>query len=97
MDPLSKTKGTHVVVTLQLSGRPTAKILCLRQADESGGEAYYVLAECEGKALKWRSMVKDNSVRRLKDEFVVNIVDEREVDQLDVETIFLCSAVATKT
>lgn len=97
MDPLGKIKGTHVIVTLQVPGRPPARILCLRQRDESGGDVYYVLAECEGKALKWRSMVKDNSVRRLKDEFVVNIVDEREVDQLDVETIFFCSAEATKT
>lgn len=97
MNPLGKIKGTHKIVTLQVPGRAPARILCLHQVDETGEDAYYVLAENEGKAIKWRSMIKDNSVRRLKDEFVLNITDEQEVDTLDVETIFFCSAEASKT
>ena len=96
MNPLGKLKGTHKIVTLQVPDRQPAKILCLHQVGDDGVDAYYVLAECEGKALKWRSMIKENSVRRLKDEFVRNITAEQEVDQLDVETIFFCSAEASK-
>ncbi|MDR1744176.1 MAG: hypothetical protein LBS30_00295 [Planctomycetota bacterium] len=55
-----------------------------------------MLAECEGHALKWRSMIKDNAVRRLRDEFIRYITDEDAVDTLDVETIFFCTAEASK-
>ncbi len=97
MNPLGKIRGTHKIVILQVPERLPATLLCLHQKDSNGSDAYYVLAECEGKALKWRSMIKENSVRRLKDEFVDNIVEEQEIDQLDVETIFFCSAEASKT
>ncbi len=97
MDPFGKAAGKHSIVTLAIPNREPMKVLCLRQADDDGADVYYVLAECEGKALKWRSMIKENSVRRLKDEFVSNIVNEVEVDQLDVEMIFFCSAEASKT
>lgn len=96
MNPLGNIKGTHKVVTLQVPGRSPAKILCLLQQDAAGDDAYYVLAECEGKALKWRSMIKDNAIRRLRDEFIDNITVEQEVDALDVETIFFCTTEVSK-
>jgi hypothetical protein len=96
MDPLANIHGTHKVLTLEVPGRTSAKILCLAQEDADGSEAYYVLAECEGKALKWRSMIKDNAIRRLRDEYVGNITDAVEVDALDVETIFFCTIEASK-
>ena len=96
MNPLGNIRGTHKVVTLEVPGRQRARILCLLQKDASGDDAYYVLAECEGRALKWRSMIKDNAVRRLRDEFVGNITAEEEVDSLDVETIFLCTTEVSK-
>lgn len=96
MNPLSNIKGTHKVVTLRVPGRQPARILCLLQQDASGEDAYYVLAECEGHALKWRSMIKDNAIRRLRDEFVAYITDSAEVDALDVETIFFCTTEASK-
>ena len=95
MSPLGAAKGAHVVVTVQVPNHLPARVLCKRQSDDNGANIYYVLAECEGKPLKWRSMVKDNAVRRLKDEFIANITEEYVVDQLDVETIFFCSAEAT--
>ena len=97
MNPLGKIQGTHKVITLQVPGRSPTRILCLHQTDASGEGAYYVLAENEGRATKWRSMIKDNAVRRLKDEFVGAIIAEQEVDNLDVEMIFFCSAEASKT
>ncbi len=96
MSPLGSLKGTHKVVTLKVPGRPEARMLCLIQDDPAGGNAYYVLAECESTALRWRSMIRDNSIRRLRDEFVANIIQEVDVDGLDVETIFLCTTEASK-
>ena len=96
MNPLGGIKGTHKVVTLQVPGRQPTRILCLMQKDAGGDDAYYVLAECEGHALKWRSMIKDSAIRRLRDEFVGSIVATEDVDSLDVETIFLCTNEATK-
>ncbi|MDR1612190.1 MAG: hypothetical protein LBT97_05330 [Planctomycetota bacterium] len=95
---MDKVNGTHKIVTLRVPGRSSTKVLCLHQkeADNDRG-AYYVLAENEGKATKWRSMIRDNTVRRLKDEFVLAIIDEQEIDNIDVETIFFCSAEASKT
>ncbi len=95
MNPPANLKGTHKLITLRVPGRVPARILCLAQKDAAGAEAYYVLAECEGPALKWRSMIKDNAVRRLRDEFLNSIAAEQEVDALDVETIFLCAAEAS--
>ncbi|MDR0362891.1 MAG: hypothetical protein LBJ46_09465 [Planctomycetota bacterium] len=98
MDPLDTVNGTHKIVTLRVPGRPPARVLCLCKKDaESGGDAYYVLAENEGKALKWRSMIRDNAVRRLREEFLLNIIEEQDVDNFDVEAIFFCSAEASKT
>lgn len=94
MHPFESVQGTHKLVTLQVPGRPPARLLCLVQRGGGGDEAYYVLAECEGRALKWRSMIKDSAVRRLKDEFVDSITTEQEVDALEVETIFFCAAEA---
>lgn len=96
MNPLGSIRGTHKVITLEVPGRLPANILCLMQKDANGEDAYYVLAECEGRALKWRSMIKDNAIRRLRDEFVENIIAEEEVDTLDVETIFLCTTEVSK-
>lgn len=96
MNPLSNIKGTHKVVTLRVPGRQPARILCLAQPDGAGEDAYYVLAECEGSALRWRSMIKDNAVRRLRDEFLRCISDEEVIDTLDVETIFFCTVEASK-
>ena len=96
MEHLGKVKGTHKLVTLAVQDRPVMRVLCLLQKDADGEDAYYVLAECEGKPLKWRSMIKDNSVRRLRDEFLDDIVSEEEVDTLDVETIFFCTIEASK-
>ena len=96
MNPLGNIKGTHKLVTLQVPGRQPARILCLLQKDAAGIDAYYVLAECEGRALKWRSMIRDNAIRRLRDEFVANITREEDVDALDVETIFLCTTEVSK-
>ena len=96
MNPLSNIKGTHKVVTLRIPGRQPARILCLAQPDGEGEDAYYVLAECEGHALKWRSMIKDSAVRRLRDEFLRYITREDVIDTLDVETIFFCTAEASK-
>lgn len=93
MEDDKKPRGTHKIVTLDIPGRPKTHVLCLRQDDNPEGAtpAYYVLAECDGKPLKWRSMIKDNAVRRLRDEFVQNIVREEDVDNLDMEMIFFCS------
>ncbi len=68
-------------------GRTPTRMLCLRQQDADGQDAYYVLAERENSALRWRSAIRDNAVRRLRDEFVANITSEEEVDDLDVEII----------
>ena len=97
MSHLGKIKGKHKLIGIDIPGRPRAVLLCLLQRDDSGREAYYVLAERDGpSSLKWRSMVKDNSVRRLKDEFIGNIVESRDVDELDVETILFCAAEVSK-
>lgn len=96
MNPLGSIKGKHKIVTLQVPGRQPARILCLMQKDAGGADAYYVLAECEGRALKWRSMIRDNAIRRLRDEFKENIAEETDVDALDVETIFLCTTEVSK-
>lgn len=96
MNPLGNIKGTHKVVTLRVPGRQPTRILCLLQKDAAGADAYYVLAECDGRPLKWRSMIRDNAVRRLRDEFVVNISEEEDADALDVETIFLCTTEVSK-
>jgi hypothetical protein len=96
MNPLDNIKGTHKVVTLRVPGRQPARLLCLAQPDDIGEEGYYVLAECDGTALRWRNMIKDNAVRRLRDEFVRFITDEDVVDLLDVETIFFCTAEVSK-
>ena len=96
MEPFEGVRGTHKLITLEVTGRTRTRILCLVQRDNSGEDAYYVLAECEGKALKWRSMIKDNAVRRLRDEFVDNITEELDVDALDVETIFFCTTEVSK-
>lgn len=96
MDPLEHARGVHKLVTLRVPGRDATRILCLLQQDADGKDAYYVLAECEGKPLKWRSMIKDNTVRRLRDEFVDSITMEQEVDALDVETIFFCTTEVSK-
>ncbi len=96
MEP-KDSNGKHLIVTVQPPGRLPARVLCLRQKDQEDKDAYYVLAECEGKALKWRSLIKDNAVRRLKDEFIAHIAMEEEVDPLDVETIFFFTAEASKT
>lgn len=96
MDPLDSLKGTHKLVTLRVPGRQPTTILCLTQKDSAGVEAYYVLAECEGRPLKWRSMIKDNAIRRLREQFVAHITDAREVDNLDVETIFVCTTEVSK-
>lgn len=97
MNPLGGIKGRHQVLTLETPGRPVSRVLCLMQKDASGEDAYYVLAECEGRALKWRSMIKDNAVRRLREEFMNSITATEEADSLDVETIFLCTTEASKT
>jgi hypothetical protein len=89
-------KGTHRVVTLRMPGGRPARILCLMQPDANGADAYYVLAENEGHALKWRSMVQGNAVRRLRTEFKNSILDEAEVDEFDVESIFLCTTEVSK-
>ncbi len=94
MAPRKDNEGVHVLVTLRAPDIKELTALCLKQPDENGKFGYYVVAECEGKALKWRSLIKDNSVRRLKDEYADLITDEREVDQLDVETIFFCTTEA---
>ena len=96
MNPLSNIKGKHKLVNLRVPGRQPARLLCLLQEDASGEDAYYVLAECEGRALKWRSMIRDNAIRRLRDEFVKYISDTEDVDSLDVETIFLCTTEVSK-
>lgn len=96
MNPLESIKGTHKVITLEIPGREPTRILCLLQQDSNGEDAYYVLAECEGRALKWRSMIKDSAIRRLRDEYVENISAEVVVDDLDVETIFLCTTEVSK-
>lgn len=96
MNPLANIKGTHRLVTLNVPGRQPARILCLIQKDASDQDAYYVLAECEGSALKWRSMIKDNAIRRLRDEFVGHISEVTDVDALDVEIIFLCTKEVSK-
>lgn len=96
MNPLENIKGVHRLVTLELPGRAPARMLCLVQQDANGDSAYYVLAECEGKALKWRSMIRENSIHRLKSEFLNNITSEVDLDTLDVETIFLCTTEVTK-
>lgn len=96
MNPLEDVDGTHKLVTLRAPGRETTRMLCLLRKDGRGATAYYVLAECEGRALKWRSMIKDNAVRRLKDEFIGGITREEDVDALDVETIFLCTTEVSK-
>ncbi|MDR1519309.1 MAG: hypothetical protein LBU23_04075 [Planctomycetota bacterium] len=90
-------QGIHKLIGIDVPGRPRAVLLCLLQTDESGGDAYYVLAERDGSnSLKWRSLVKDNSVRRLKDEFLERIVLSQDVDELDVETIFFCATEVSK-
>ncbi|MDR1536194.1 MAG: hypothetical protein LBU64_14085 [Planctomycetota bacterium] len=90
-------RRVYKLVGIDTPGRPPAVLLCLLQTDSLGREAYYVLAERDGRSsLKWRSMLKGNTVRRLKDEFRERIVDSREVDELDVETIFLCAAEVSK-
>lgn len=96
MTPLGNINGVHRVVTLDVPGRSRARVLCLIQKDGNGEDAYYVLAECESTALKWRSMIRDNTIRRLRDEFIDNITVEEDVDNLDVETIFLCTTEASK-
>lgn len=96
MNPLGSIKGRHKVITLEVPGRQAARVLCLVQKDAGGDDAYYVLAECGENALKWRSMIKDNAIRRLREEFVENITAEEDVDALDVETIFLCTTEVSK-
>ena len=96
MDPFDNIQGTHRVVTLRVPGRQPMRLLCLAQKDANGSDAYYVLAECEGPAIKWRSMIRENTVRRLRDEFIADIVAQEDVDGLDVETIFFCTAEASK-
>ncbi len=96
MTPWRNLHGKHQLVTLQLPGRRPMNILCLREKDKQGVEAFYVLAECEGRALYWRSLVRDNSIRRLRDEFLKNITAVEDVDQIDVEMIFLCTAEVSK-
>ncbi len=88
--------GTHKIITLAVPGRARARVLCLVQRDSADADAYYVLAECEGRAIRWRSMVKDNAVHRLKDEFVQHIASEVEVDDFDVESIFFCTTEVSK-
>ncbi len=41
-------------------------------------------------------MIKDSAVRRLRDEFLRYITREDVIDTLDVETIFFCTAEASK-
>ncbi len=89
--PGSLQGAHHRIVTLAVPGRQPARILCLMQKDDRGADAYYVLAENEGNALQWRSMVRDNAARRLRSEFKNNITEEAEVDALDVESILLCA------
>ncbi len=96
MHPPGNIQGAHRIVTLNVPGRQPARILCLMQKDDLGSDAYYVLAENEGNALKWRSMIRDNAIRRLRSEFKSNITEEAEVDALDVETIFLCATEVSK-
>lgn len=96
MNPFENLDGAHRLVTLNLPGRSPTCILCLVQKDSINCDVYYVLAECESRALRWRSMIRGNTVRRLRDEVVGHIVDEQPVDGLDVETIFFCTSAASK-
>lgn len=96
MNPLGSIKGTHKLVTLEVPGRQPAHVLCLVQKDAGGEDAFYVLAECGDSALKWRSMIKDNAIRRLREEFLANITATEDVDALDVETIFFCTTEVSK-
>lgn len=96
MAPSKNINGVHRVVTLDVPGRARTRVLCLIQKDGKGDDAYYALAECEAKALRWRSMIKDNAIRRLRDELIENIIVEEDVDSLDVETIFFCTVEASK-
>lgn len=96
MNHLTNIKGVHKLVTLQVPGREPASILCLVQKDGAGEDAFYVLAECEGCAFKWRSMIRDNAIRRLRDEYARHITSATPVDGLDIETIFLCTTEASK-
>ncbi len=96
MNPVGNLKGTHKIITLEVPGRGPARILCLVQRDAAGIDGYYVLAEREGRALKWRSMIKDNAVRRLRDEFIAFISRIEDADMLDVETIFFLTAEVSK-
>ena len=88
--------GTHRIITLAVPGRAQALVLCLVQSDSAGADSYYVLAECEGRYTRWRSMVKDNAVHRLKDEFVPFITNQEEIDDFDVESIFFCTTEVSK-
>lgn len=97
MGHFGKVKGRHKLIGIDIPGRPRAVLLCLLRQEDSGRDAYYVLAERDGASpLKWRSMVRDNSARRLKDEFIGNIVESRDVDELDVEMILFCAAEVSK-
>ncbi|MDR3211416.1 MAG: hypothetical protein LBU79_05815 [Planctomycetota bacterium] len=92
MNLLDQIKGVHKIVTLEIPERLPTRILCLHKNETGGPGAYYVLAECTGKgAIKWRSLIKDNSLCRLKDELILNITKEEVVDKLDVATILLCT------
>lgn len=93
---LESSNGSHRLVTLNMPGRALTRILCQVQKDAGGCDVYYVLAECEGRALRWKSMIRDNTVRRLRDEAVGHIVEEQQVDGLDVETIFICTVEASR-
>ena len=96
MESKDKNGGEHKLVTITAPGRAPTHLLCLVQNDSEGEKAYYVLAEQEDRPTKWRSLIKDNMVRKLKDEFVATILNEQAVDELDVETIFFCTTEVSK-
>lgn len=95
MDVFNSAEGGHKLVTVALPGRPVIRILCQVRPTAEGRDHYYVLAECEGRALKWRSLVRDNAVLRLKDEIVTFIAEAEDLDDFDVETILLCTTEPT--
>lgn len=96
MDFSGGNGGVHKLVTITAPGRIPTHVLCLVQMDSAGEKAYYVLAEQEDRPTRWRLLIKDNMVRKLKDEFVATILNEWEVDGLDVETIFFCATETSK-
>ncbi|MDR2390960.1 MAG: hypothetical protein LBE84_04680 [Planctomycetota bacterium] len=96
MNPFENNQGVNKIVGIDVPGRPKTVLLCLVKPGDNG-EEYFVLAEREGQSnLRWRSLVKDNAIKRLKDEYRDRIVESQDVDEFDVESIFLCTAEVSK-